>query len=520
LAAIVLAGVLVLLLAVAAEHADATPKDASALELKPASGPPGTDVAVTVTGYSKCQTYVVNVVLDEAIPGTVAVSWDGVEKDHRTVSDGSVSLAFDIPASATPGKYPVVSTCRQNTEISDTDWFVVTAPPEPAMVPNVIGMGLDQAKRTIVGKKLTLGRTTGEGDTVQSQDPVPGTEVEVGDPVDIDLGTVSPPPAVVPDVVRLSRAKAAAALELVGLRLGRVSGRGTVVLSQSPGPGTTVDPHSAVDITLGSLPQFAIVPRLIGLTTDTASTVLARRRLVLGQVSGDGEVIRKQLPKSGTRVLVGSAVNVTTRSDLVLPKLIQVPDLVGRKVAVARVTLAAVGLVLGGTPADDRIVASQAPVAGTLIPLRKVVTVTLVAPPMVRVPDLADSKVSGARTELSALGLVFGGTADSDRDIVGQQPAAGTLVPVGTTVTVTFAQSPPLAALAALSALVLGSAGAIYRGLRQRLDQRWVRNKLRIVVRQAPAAGPKITESNSAPSPPVVRIEPHGDTGRHFLEEI
>jgi hypothetical protein len=281
-----------------------------------------------------------------------------------------------------------------------------------------------------------------------------------------------------------------------------------------------MDPGSPVSITLGSVPVLVTVPRVIGLTPEDAASVLRDRQLVLGQVSGEGEKIRGQRPRAGTKVPVRSAVNVTVERGVIAPVLIQVPNLVGRKVAAARVALTDLGLVLGGKLADDRTVAGQQPAAGTLVPVGKVVTVTLVAPPMVRVPNLTGSGAAGARTALSALGLVFGGTPDSDRDIVGQEPAAGTLVPVGTTVTATFAQSSsPWAAVAALVALLLGSALATYRGMRQRLDNKWVRNKLRIVTRQS-ALGQSITESNRTPPTPVVRIEPHADTGTHTLEEV
>jgi len=140
---------------------------------------------------------------------------------------------------------------------------------------------------------------------------------------------------------------------------------------------------------------------------------------------------------------------------------------------------------------------------------------------MVRVPDLVGGGADRARTALSALGLVFGGGSDSDRDIVSQQPAAGTLVPVGTTVTVTF--DPPSSAWPAvvvLGALLLRAGAAIYRLVRLRLDQGFVRNKVNVVVRQSALRGPRITESNRTLAMPVVRIEPHADAGTHTLEEV
>lgn len=522
LATLVVAGVLALLLAVgAAGSARATAEDASELELSRVSGPPGTEVVVESGSFGKCTNSPrVNLLIDQrAVGGTVAVYWDGKDKKVEQVveSDGSISMAFRVPETA-PGEYDVVARCVDDEDIEDSASFQVT--PKPVAVPGLAGMDRDEAERTLVGDGLVLGKTSGNGETVESQSPSAGTMVEPGTPVDVDFGT-APLPAVVPNVVRLSRAQAVAALESAGLRLGRVSGRGGVVRGQSPEPGTTVRRGSPVDITVGSVTRLVTVPRVIGLTPEDAASVLTDRRLVLGQVSGDGEKIRGQRPRPGTRVPAGSAVNVTVERDVVVPVLIAVPNLVGRKVAAARVALTDLGLMLGGAPSGDRTVARQQPAAGTLVAAGKVVTVTLAAPPMIRVPDLVGGNAARARTALSAVGLVLGGTSDSDRDIVGQQPAAGTLVLAGSTVTPTFAQSSsPWPAVAVLSALLLGSAVATYRVVKQQLDQQWISNRLRIVARQSAAVPPRITESNRSAPMPVVRIEPHADPGTHILEEV
>jgi len=180
---------------------------------------------------------------------------------------------------------------------------------------------------------------------------------------------------------------------------------------------------------------------------------------VLGQVSGGGDVVRRQSPKPGSRVRIGSAVTISTEVGVDPPRLVQVPDLVGGKVA-------------------------------------------------------------DARPALTAVGLVPGGSQDGDRDITSQQPVAGTLVPAGSTVTLTVVQPIRWRAAAAALALLLGVGAVAFRVVRRRLERRWVRSKVRVAARQASAAAPTITESRTSTPTPVVRIEPHADAGSSILEEV
>ncbi|TCO49336.1 beta-lactam-binding protein with PASTA domain [Kribbella antiqua] len=513
-----LAGVLAL---AGAGSARAVTDDAAALTLEPLSGSPGTEVVVTGGGFDRCAPTVVrvNALNRQAVANTAQILWSGTEVATATVgSNGSIMSSFRVPGDAKPARYTVEAHCTDIPDVAYTEEFEVTRTLVP--VPDLIGMHRDEAGEELIREGLVLGQVTGDGETVQRQKPGVGTTAEAGSAVDIHLGTL-PRPTVVPNIVRLTRAQAIAALAAAELRLGRVSGRGDVVRSQDPKAGETVSRDSAVDITVGSATRLVVVPRVIRRTTEAAAEILRDRGLVLGPVDGDGERIRDQFPEPGTKVPVGSAVSVTTERDKVAPVLVQVPNVVGRTVNVARPALTGAGLVLGGQPAGDRTVASQKPAAGTFVKPRSVVTVTLVALPMVQVPDLVGHGADRARTALSDLGLVFDGGSASDRDIVSQQPAAGTLVPVGTTVTVTFDQpSSAWAAVVVLGALLLGVGAAIYRVVRLRLDQSFVRNKVKVVVRQTALRGPRITESNRSPAMPVVRIEPHADAGTHTLEEV
>jgi hypothetical protein len=201
------------------------------------------------------------------------------------------------------------------------------------------------------------------------------------------------------------------------------------------------------------------VPDLVGASAADVPSILRGHWLVLGQASGDGDVVRQQSPKAGSRVRIGSAVTISTKVGVDPPRLVQVPDLVG-------------------------------------------------------------GALSAARAALTAVGLVPGGSQEGDGDIASQQPVAGTLVPAGTTVTLTVEEPLPWRAAAAALVLLLGIGAVGYRVARKQLEHRWVRAKVRVAARQVPAAEPTITESRTSTPMPVVRIEPHADAGRSILEEV
>lgn len=390
---------------------------------------------------------------------TVQFLWDGSVIAQETDSgNGVASTEFSVPDQATIGPHEVVARCPGTEWLNVSRSFEVTRTVDPVVVPNVIGMDRSEAEKTLRSADLSLGKVSGTGDKVETQSPRAGSEVQRRSAVDIDLGT--------------------------------------------PLPGTVV------------------VPRLIGHDIDDVPALLGARRLVLGAVAGKGQIVRRQRPAPGARVPVGSAVNVSTRGGVVPPVLIRVPKVVGSKVSAARSALTSVGLKLGGTSANNRKVATQRPIAGTFVAAGSVVTVTLAPIAMVRVPDLVGSQVTAARTALSAVDLVLGGVLTSDRTIASQQPAAGTLVPAGTMVSVAFARPIPWVSGAGLLAVLLATAAVTSRLVRQRLDRRWVRRTVRVVAIPAPAVVPTITEPDGKSRMPVVRLEPRGDVGRQVFEEV
>ena len=145
--------------------------------------------------------------------------------------------------------------------------LVISAGPEPVVVPNVVGQLQADAEGAIVAAELIVGDVTIEfSDSVPegqviSQTPEGGAEVAPGSAVNLVV-SAGVEPVVVPDVIGLPQADAEAALVDDGLAVGEVSQvesdtvpKGAVI-SQSPEAGNEVAPGTAVDlvVSLGSAP--------------------------------------------------------------------------------------------------------------------------------------------------------------------------------------------------------------------------------------------------------------------------
>ncbi len=123
------------------------------------------------------------------------------------------------------------------------------------------------------------------------------------------------------------------------------------------------------------------------------------------------------------------------------PMLMPVPNVVGMAQSAATAAIVAAGFTLGPiaqatsdtAPAGDVI--SQDPVAGVNVPMMTAIGVTLSTGPAVQtvtVPNVIGLTCNAATNALTAVGLVTVSAAVTD-----QSPAAGTSVPVGSSVTVT-----------------------------------------------------------------------------------
>jgi beta-lactam-binding protein with PASTA domain len=430
----------------------------AALTLTPSQGPPGANVEATASGFENCPP----TGNDDVGPGDVGFFWDGLDTlAVIPVQKGSAATAFVVPESASLADHKVVAQCLGDKRLADTAVFTVTPPVRaPVLVPELLQLSLEEARQRLVAAQLVLGRVSGSGDAVCKQDPAAATEVQAGSLVDLALGCAEPALVVVPNLVDKPVDQARGDLMSVGLQLGGVSGTGDMVRSQSPAAGAEVPRGTGVSVAVGpAVPVLVDVPTVVGVAVDDVPALLVASGLVLGQVSGTGEVVRSQRPPAGTQVRRGTAVSVSVEAGVQPPALIAVPNVLGKTAAQARSALAAGGLVLGNDPGD--------------------------------------------------------GTIES------QEPAADTLVPAGSAVTITLAHPssrwPVGVLLVLLVAAVIGP-----RFIRGRGDRRWVRAHVQVRGGATRAPTVEIAEQPDPSSQPthVVRLEPHADQGTQVLEEV
>ena len=175
-----------------------TPQSAT-LTLDPVTGPPGTPVTATGGGYGDCSSN------DDVGPESVSLFWDGMKLVTVDINDGSFSATFLVPDSASPDTgHNVVARCAVFGVPEASRKFTVTGPVEElAVVPDVVGMTIGEARDALGAARLELGEVSGTGDLIGEQVPTAGTEVEPGTAVHVGLAAVEAVKSFRPDVVLL-----------------------------------------------------------------------------------------------------------------------------------------------------------------------------------------------------------------------------------------------------------------------------------------------------------------------------
>src|SRR5437773_2537078 len=107
------------------------------------------------------------------------------------------------------------------------------------------------------------------------------------------------------------------------------------VISESPTAGTRVASGSAVSLVVSSGPAQVAVPNVVGQTQATATRAITGAGLTVGTVTmqssstvASGSVISES-PTAGTRVAIGSAVDLVVSSGAPPPTQVAVPNVVG-----------------------------------------------------------------------------------------------------------------------------------------------------------------------------------------------
>lgn len=204
----------------------------------------------------------------------------------------------------------------------------------------------------------------------------------------------------VPDVKGKTPAQAEEALRAAGFKSGKITydaeaeGAAGAVVAQDPGAGTPSRAGAIVNLTVaGAAP--VTVPSVVGMPRDAATTALAEEALFLRAASESysataaAGVVMAQNPAPGTEVPHESTVEVVvslgpqasapTKASPA-PTKVKVPAVKGLKLAVAKSKIEADGLTWdhqlgeGDGMTDVGFVYKQVPAAGTLVDVGSVVT--------------------------------------------------------------------------------------------------------------------------------------------------
>jgi|694.fasta_scaffold55605_3 serine/threonine-protein kinase len=267
-------------------------------------------------------------------------------------------------------------------------------------------------------------------------------------------GSILAPKVPVPTIVGLTQSDAQATLTTAGLTLAiseqqfSESAPKDTVISSDPAPGGEVAEGGTVDAVISKGPERYSVPDVTGMTPDAAATEITAAKLVAGaqtQVFDDTVAVGSVAgtdPKIGTSVKPGTSVSILISKG---PKPVPVPDIDGKKSAVAQAALTEIGLIPVITEKySEKVPEGQVikvtPKPGTVVNSgTEVELVVSKGPPPVEVPTLVDLRKSQAIAILKKLGLVpkviSAGFTPLNR-VFSQDPPAGTMIPKGSVVTI------------------------------------------------------------------------------------
>lgn len=272
-------------------------------------------------------------------------------------------------------------------------------------VPNVVGMKLEDASKSLIDKKLKVGTVTKrETDDesligkVLSSDPAAGKKAKPGSAVNLIIANnkAGSEEVEVPALGGMSRADAEKLLKEKGFAVEVVKEPSSdvavgTVLEQSPAAGMKLPKGSTVSIIVAASekPTEVEVPNVVGLTTNAASTSLSSAGLTVTSSKSFSETVAKGLvisqnPAAGSKVEEGSSVALVI-SDGKEVTTVVVPNVVGKTLDEAINILGGAGFDVttdgAGTQDGTSIVAAQTPSAGTAAKAGSTVTLTLSTKP-------------------------------------------------------------------------------------------------------------------------------------------
>ena len=260
----------------------------------------------------------------------------------------------------------------------------------------------------------------------------------------------------VPGILNMDQAEATTALQSVGLTL-EVAGEeysetvaAGLVLSSDPAPGASAAANSTVAVVLSRGPERYAVPDVRGDPLEAARTAITEANLLVGVITEDWDPEVPAGSVASTEPAAGDELKPGTPVDIVVskgPKPVRLANYAGSSASEVQAELEAAGLVVTvkeefSTEFAEGLVISTLPGKGERVPVGSTVELLVSkGPPPVEVPYLIDMKRDDAVYLLQELGLnveVNEPPFTPLNRVISQDPAAGTLIPAGSTVTITI----------------------------------------------------------------------------------
>jgi serine/threonine-protein kinase len=212
---------------------------------------------------------------------------------------------------------PAGERARQNSIVTLT----VSRGQQPATVPSLVSMNVDAARAALekLGLRLDIVNRiqsdTIPENTIASQEPQGGAQVDPGSTISVDVSSGAPP-AAVPDVGGKSPDDAGAALRAAGFIpvpayiVDPSNGGGTVTATQ-PAAGTSVPRGSKIKIMI-SVP--GTVPDVSNMTLEEARKAILAGGYQVGNIANTtdgspGKVVRTE-PEANTQLTPGESVMI------------------------------------------------------------------------------------------------------------------------------------------------------------------------------------------------------------------
>ena len=230
------------------------------------------------------------------VPDLVGMSLDSAE--NKVGDDFDIEVAKSVSS-----EKPVDTILRQDPSTGKAEKgstiSVEVVGTRVSDVPDVLGAGRPQAERKLkeAGFEVEVDERESSFDDeglIVGQDPSGGTRVEVGSEITIAVGT-GPSSVQVPRLYGNTPAQAESVLQGAGLELGAQSSdynsdvaEGSIFY-QDPSGGESVEPGSAVDVTVSLGPEQVEVPEVYGLSVSAAQTALSRAGLGSTPIEVEGD---------------------------------------------------------------------------------------------------------------------------------------------------------------------------------------------------------------------------------------